>query len=1141
MKPKNLRILFSMALALGLSAQSYGSETVSEAGAGQYLLYNVGAQKYLCPGNAWGTHASLGEVGMMVELLPQDDGTYRVSTEPYYKVSNNWLGDNGYVDNHGNGTYSFQKIEGVEVPTYKLVCGSNTLYWSGTGTDLTLDANAPAEGSEANAQWRLVKIGTEDATLEKPQDVSYLITNPDFDIIRDENGNKRHLRGWEGEPTANNSCAEKYNTTFDVYQEKTGLPNGKYRVSCQGFYRAGGGNSKDKDTKNAVLYANDNQTPLMNILEEEGNYSVKPNNMAQAQESFSAGLYKNNSVEVTVVDGTLRFGIKKSKQIAADWTIFDTFRLEYLGEVDLNAAAVAEFKVLQDEGTALLQDEAYAIVKGTDEYVALQNVIAKEATAENLAELKAEYYSAKNAFVDLKVSYEAWDAAYAAEKTVLEGLGISEQFANRPNTAAEAAKGAQTMNVAEYDAVVKDYTTAIKLGDWITSGAANFNNEHWSGNKVNYLNQDDSDGKGWNANNWSMSASQEITLPAGEYVFKAAGRKSADATMTLSVKNGETSLGKVVNFPSGNRGRGIATDGTASFEGASYACKNEGYGWQWRFVPFTLTEETTITISIEAGANLIHNWASFGDYSVMAKPNTAASEVAYNQAVDAANAALNNEANQVVTGEEKANLKAAIAADKGTTVGSIDAATAAVKAATETYVAAVPSYQALADAKTMELDFAYASAEKKAAFAKALQVEAATSAKDATDKTNAIYTAARAYAESNGKAEGVVGAVDCTASVVNANFADKLNGWSSSQNGGNLQTLSGESWTTSEGVTETPYYDYWNGSANNQHAYQNVSGLQAGKYIVTIKARALAGFNLYMLINDEKKVDINEIGNTGGLFGRGWNDYTAEFEVGNDGMVKLEVANMPAQNQAGWFGFGDVRLFKVANLDAITLNENETCTPEAKVADVTLNRTLTTHWNSIVLPFAVSKEQIAAQFGEGTVVAAYKDATVGETSTTLNFEVVEEMQANVPYLIKPAQPGNTYTFQGVAIKAADNLEVGEGEIKFVGNYENGKQLTKGDYFIDANHNKFYSANGTETMKAFRAIFVSTAVAPAKTMFFSIRGNSGETTGIEDVKTLAGKTFDVYSIDGMLVRKNATSLNGLAKGVYVVNGKKYIAK
>lgn len=1138
MKPKNLRILFSMALALGLSAQSYGSETVSEAGAGQFLLYNVGAQKYLCPGNAWGTHASLGKVGMMVELKPQSDGTYLVSTEPYYKQGDNRLGDNGFVDNHQSGTYSFQKVEGAVEPTYKLVCGSNTLYWSGTGTDLTLDANAPAEGSEANAQWRLVKIGLEDASENNPQDMSYLITNPDFDARGNQNG-LGAVKGWNGSPGADGkhyvSCAEKYNTDFDVYQEKTGLPNGKYRLSCQGFYR-GKNNPADK---NAILYANDEETPLMNILEEEGNYAVKPNSMSQAQDCFSAGLYKDNSLIVTVVDGTLRFGVKKTVKVTGDWAIFDTFRLEYLGKVDLNAAAVAEFQKLKEEGEVLLQENSD--MAETEEYKALQIVIAKDATAENLAELKAEYYSAKNAFVDLKVSYEAWDAAYAAEKTVLEGLGIADQFATRPNTAAEAAKGAQTMNVAEYDAVVKDYTTAIKLGNWTTSGAANFNNEHWSGIVVNYLNQDDSNGKGWNANSWSMSASQEITLPAGDYVFKAAGRKSADATMTLSVKNGETSLGEVVNFPSGNRGRGIATDGTASFEGASYACKNEGYGWQWRFVPFTLTEETTITISIEAGANLIHNWASFGDYSVMAKPNTAASEVAYNQAVDAANAALNNEANQVVTGEERTKLNEAIAADKGTTVESIDAATAAVKAATETYVAAVASYQALADAKAMELDFAYASAEKKAAFDESLHVEAATSAKDATDKTNAIYTAARAYAESNGKAEGVEGAVDCTASVENANFADKLNGWSSSQNGGNLQTLSGESWTTSEGVTETPYYDYYNGSANNQHAYQNVSGLQAGKYIVTIKARAQAGFNLYMLINDEKKVDINEIGNTGGLFGRGWNDYTAEFEVGNDGMVKLEVANMPAQNQAGWFGFGDVRLFKVADLDAVTLSENETCTPEAKVADVTLNRTLTTHWNSIVLPFAVNKKQIAAQFGEGTVVAAYKDATIDETSTTLNFEVVEEMQANVPYLIKPTQAGDTYTFEGVAIKPADNLEAGEGEIKFVGNYENGKQLTEGDYFIDANRNLFYSANGTETMKAFRAIFVSTAAAPAKAMFFSIRGNSGETTGIEDVKTLAGKTFDVYSIDGMLVRKNATSLSGLAKGVYVVNGKKYIAK
>lgn len=1129
MKPKNLRILFSMALALGLSAQSYGSETVSEAGAGQFLLYNVGAKKYLCPGNAWGTHASLGNVGMMVELVQKEDGTYHVSTKPYYN-QNKYLGKDPWVDYAEGGAYTFEKVEGVDEPTYKLICGSNTLYWTGTDTNLNLDANGPAEGSEANAQWRLVKIGLEDATEEKPQDVSYLITNPDFDIRGNQNG-LGALKGWIGEPTPNFSCAERFNMNFDVYEEKTGLPNGRYRLSCQGFYRAGGGSSTDKDTKNAVLYANNDETPLMNILEEEGNYTKKPNSMEEAQQSFSQGLYKNNSVLVTVTNGTLRFGVKKSVQMPNDWTIFDTFRLEYLGEVkDLNAAAVTEFKKLQDEGNTLLQENSS--MKNTEEYKALQTVIEKTASADNLADLKAEYYSAKNTFLGSKAIFEAWDAAYKAEEAVLKGLGIADQFATRPNTTAEAAKGAQNMNVAEYNAVVKKYTTDIKLGEWTTSGAANFNNQHWSGNEVNYLNQDDSNNKGWNADNWSMSASQEIMLPAGDYVFKIAGRKSADASMKLSVKSGETSLGEVVNFPNAGEGRGIATDGTASFEEGTYANYNKGYGWQWRFVPFTLTEETKITISVEAGANMVHNWASFGDYSVMAKPNVAASETAYKQAVEIAKAALDNETYNIVVGEERTNLGYAIAADKGTTVESIDAATAAVKAATKTYEDAKASYQTLADTKAHVAEsYPYASADKLAAF-NAAKSEDAKSAADAQEKTKAI----RACVESNGKAEGVAGAIDCTDKVTNHNFTDGTNGWTSTVKNGN--TMANEPWTTSDGVSKASYYDWYDVAANVQHAYQEVSGLEPGKYIVTVKARAAVDLDLWMLINDEQKLNIQEVGNAGNVFGGGWNDFTTEFEVGNDGKVKLEIASLSGKP---WFSFGDVRLFKVADLDAVTLSEDATYAPKAKVADVTLNRTLTSTWNSIVLPFAVSKELIAAQFGEGTVVAAYKNATVEGATTTLNFEVVEEMQANVPYLIKPAQAGSSYTFNGVAIKAADNLEAGEGEIKFVGNYENGKLLTKGNYFIDANKNMFFSANGSETMKAFRAIFVSTAAEPAKAMFYSIRGNNGETTGIEDVKTLNGKTFDVYSIDGMLVRKNATSLSGLAKGVYVVNGKKYIAK
>ena len=50
------------------------------------------------------------------------------------------------------------------------------------------------------------------------------------------------------------------------------------------------------------------------------------------------------------------------------------------------------------------------------------------------------------------------------------------------------------------------------------------------------------------------------------------------------------------------------------------------------------------------------------------------------------------------------------------------------------------------------------------------------------------------------------------------------------------------------------------------------------------------------------------------------------------------------------------------------------------------------------------------------------------------------------------------------------------------------------------------------------------------------------TGIYDVENVElNSTFDVYNLNGMKVRSGATSLDGLAKGIYIVNGKKYVVK
>ncbi len=53
------------------------------------------------------------------------------------------------------------------------------------------------------------------------------------------------------------------------------------------------------------------------------------------------------------------------------------------------------------------------------------------------------------------------------------------------------------------------------------------------------------------------------------------------------------------------------------------------------------------------------------------------------------------------------------------------------------------------------------------------------------------------------------------------------------------------------------------------------------------------------------------------------------------------------------------------------------------------------------------------------------------------------------------------------------------------------------------------------------------------------------SGVRDLRTdeaqEADKPFSVYSVDGRLVRRGATSLEGLPKGIYIAKGKKYVVK
>ena len=822
--------------------------------------------------------------------------------------------------------------------------------------------------------------------------------------------------------------------------------------------------------------------------------------------------------KVRVADGMLEIGATSTS-----WYKLDNFRLTYYGPY--SEFLKEEYSQVKKDGNALLHNEEYSFINGNERTTILSLLSSKEPV--NDSEYEAAIEKLNTAISTFKSAKTAYDN-YAEEVAVAEKFGLKVEA---PATAAAATEALKTLNVAEFNAATNDYTTAIKLGEWTTTGASKFSNEHWSGETRSYLNQTDGENpnQGYNSDKWAMTCKQTLTLPAGEYVFKAAGRKSTNAFMKLSVKSGETLVGEVSNFPNGNTGLGITTVGKASFDSNDqFANNNNGWGWQWRFVPFTLDADTEITFEIEAGANAIHNWASFGDYTVMAKPSVAASLTAYNQAVDEAKAALAVEANKVVTGDELTKLNAALEVDKGTTVETIDIATKTIQECTKAFTDATPKYQALVDAKALEQgELAYASKDKYTAFTTS-KAATATTAADAEAKANVIIVARRAYVESNGKAEGVKGAVDCTDKLQVTVAGEKMPDVSSD----NLGINAGEGATDSEGNKTNKYYDtngaFWGSDNLKAQMTQNVSGLKSGKYLLTVAARGDASLNNLTLTAGSKSINL-PVQTPKNVFGNNWDDYSIETIVDNSGNLNIKIEGKTTKSHA-WFSFNNFRLVRLGDLDAVTLDETVDNVVKAKeAADVTLKRTFVANkWNTLVLPFAVSDADVKTTFGAEAKVVVYSNADDANINFTTSTKGIE---ANVPVLIMPAtvNTDKTYTFNSVSIVEA-TPKAGGTSYSFVGSYKP-YDLVNDDYMLYADKWWKTEAGDTYKIKAFRAYIKANTLVAAKQLNLVI---DGQTTGLK-LNTVNGNIEgETYNIAGQRVANSY-------KGLVIKNGKKIIKK
>ncbi|MBQ4520776.1 MAG: hypothetical protein II999_09245 [Bacteroidaceae bacterium] len=523
-------------------------------------------------------------------------------------------------------------------------------------------------------------------------------------------------------------------------QTITSLPNGKYVVKA-----AGQASATDVVL---TLTANGVSTNLNCIGASGGSISADGTEVTLG--SGVAG-WQYMTVECKVTDGTLTITANSTGSATQRWANIDNFSLTYLG-ADLDLLKEAYENAL-DAARSALENETYSAVIGV-ERTNLQELTEKVPTEDkdSYTITTEELVAATETFKNAKENYEL----LATEVAKAVALGVSDETINKYKASTmtlDAKSDVLSLMVEEYNHVIENFEYPVALSDtWISTGtntsAATYDTEHWSGEKREYKNQYDSWGnpkQGFAANSWSIDFNQEVTLPAGEYVFKVAGRKSEATTLELEVTMGESTLGTVNDFPSTNDALGINKAGETSFDAndpAGFAKDGKGWGWQWRYVKFELDEEAIVKVSIHAEANTASQWVSFSDYTLQMTEETYLE--ANKGGVETAQAAAQALVDTKPMGDsENTALKAAIAmtyttgAEMLEKVEALNAAVANANAWLATYneakaplVAALERFETdYNDAENGALDYM-----NKSRWATAIEkAQAAAEAKDATD------------------------------------------------------------------------------------------------------------------------------------------------------------------------------------------------------------------------------------------------------------------------------------------------------------------------------------------------------------------------------------------------------------------------
>lgn len=191
-------------------------------------------------------------------------------------------------------------------------------------------------------------------------------------------------------------------------------------------------------------------------------------------------------------------------------------------------------------------------------------------------------------------------------------------------------------------------------------------------------------------------------------------------------------------------------------------------------------------------------------------------------------------------------------------------------------------------------------------------------------------------------------------------------------------------------------------------------------------------------------------------------------------------------------------------------------------------------WYTICLPFNVAKEQLVEVFGGEKVELRTFDHMKG---MVMYFKSVENLEAGVPYLIKPNKNLDNLLFENVKIDMAahPDLQVGADGYFMKGTYQATELNPDGtNLFLGDNNTFFRPSENDHRMKGTRVYFIIPRKAVGKVLSYD---TETIVDGIVDVEVNSqSNSQKVYNINGVYVGDN---LQILTPGVYIVSGKKVV--